>query len=40
MGVCHIYRPETELEIQDSPAHLSGEDVLPGFILNLKRVWT
>lgn len=34
-----IYRPETDVEVWENPTSLSGEDVLPGFILNLRRVW-
>ncbi len=34
-----IYRQQTEVEISIDPAELSGEDVLPGFVLNLRRVW-
>ncbi|NES73655.1 MAG: Uma2 family endonuclease, partial [Okeania sp. SIO2D1] len=34
-----IYRFGRELEVQENPSNLSGEDVLWGFILNLKRVW-
>jgi Uma2 family endonuclease len=34
-----IYRPATEVEGLVNPIALSGEEVLPGFILNLKRVW-
>ncbi len=34
-----IYRPETEVELLENPSSLSGEDILPGFVLNLKRVW-
>jgi Uma2 family endonuclease len=30
-----IYRPNCAVEIIDLPATLSGEDVLPGFVLNL-----
>ena len=33
-----IYRPQQEVEIIQSPTHLSGEDVLPGFILDLKDI--
>ncbi|HAG81556.1 MAG TPA: hypothetical protein DCL61_10390 [Cyanobacteria bacterium UBA12227] len=33
-----IYRPQQEVEILQSPTHLSGEDVLPGFILDLKDI--
>lgn len=34
-----IYRPGREAEILESSATLSGEDVLPGFVLNLNKVW-
>jgi Uma2 family endonuclease len=34
-----IYRPEREVEVLDNPASVSGEDVLPGFILDLTPVW-
>ncbi|ARV60487.1 hypothetical protein BZZ01_19265 [Nostocales cyanobacterium HT-58-2] len=34
-----IYRQGKELEVLESPASLSGEDVLPGFILNLGEIW-
>ncbi|MGC1245221.1 MAG: Uma2 family endonuclease [Spirulinaceae cyanobacterium] len=34
-----IYRPELMVEVLENPAGLSGEEVLPGFILNLRRVW-
>ncbi len=33
-----IYRPNQEVEVLNSPTSLSGEDVLPGFILNLANV--
>lgn len=32
-----IYRPNQEVEILDLPVTLSGEDILPGFILELER---
>ncbi len=34
-----IYHSNREVEILDQPTELSGEDVLPGFVLNLTRVW-
>ena len=34
-----IYRQGQEVEILESPVELSGEDVLPGFVLNLQLVW-
>ncbi len=33
-----IYRPNQEVEILQFPTTLSGEDVLPGFILDLKDI--
>ena len=34
-----IYRPGQEVEVLQSPLTLSGEDVLPGFVLNLQKIW-
>ena len=34
-----IYRSRTAVEILDSPNSLSGEAVLPGFILDLQFIW-
>ena len=34
-----IYRLNQEVEVLESPANVSGEDVLPGFILNLESIW-
>jgi len=34
-----IYRQGQKVEVLDSPATLSGEDVLPGFVLNLAAIW-
>ena len=33
-----IYRPGQQVEVLDYPATLSGEDVLPGFVLDLKDI--
>lgn len=33
-----IYRPNQDVEILQNPATLSGEDVLPGFILDMAKV--
>lgn len=33
-----IYRPNQEVEVLNYPSSLSGEDVLPGFILDLANV--
>ncbi|MBW4601194.1 MAG: Uma2 family endonuclease [Calothrix sp. FI2-JRJ7] len=35
-----IYRPGLEVEVLENPTHLSGENVLPGFVLNMRRVWS
>ncbi|MDY6781536.1 MAG: Uma2 family endonuclease [Cyanobacteriota bacterium] len=34
-----IYRPGQAAERLENPTTLSGEDVLPGFILNLPSIW-
>ncbi|MBD2000955.1 Uma2 family endonuclease [Leptolyngbya sp. FACHB-671] len=34
-----IYRLGQAVEILESPDALSGEDVLPGFVLNLQTIW-
>jgi Uma2 family endonuclease len=34
-----IYRQNQDVEILDNPSPLSGEDVLPGFVLDLTDVW-
>ncbi|MBD0266604.1 MAG: Uma2 family endonuclease, partial [Tolypothrix sp. Co-bin9] len=33
-----IYRPLKEVEILENPQSVSGEDVLPGFVLNLTPI--
>ncbi len=35
----HIYRPQAEVVILDEPSEISGEPELPGFTLNLSRIW-
>ncbi|WP_250123542.1 Uma2 family endonuclease [Chroococcidiopsis sp. CCMEE 29] len=34
-----VYRAGQEKEVLRSPATLSGEDVLPGFVLKLEKIW-
>ena len=34
-----IYRPGQDVEVLQSPLTLSGENVLPGFVLNLQKSW-
>jgi Uma2 family endonuclease len=34
-----IYRSNRDVEVLDAPTSLSGEDVLPGFVLKLESIW-
>jgi Uma2 family endonuclease len=34
-----IYRPGRKVEVVRSPEKLSGEEVMPEFILNLEWIW-
>jgi len=34
-----IYRPNREVEILDNPQTVSGENILPGFVLDLATIW-
>lgn len=35
----YIYRPDRPEECLDQPTTLSGDPVLPGFILDMSKVW-
>jgi Uma2 family endonuclease len=35
----HIYRPNREPETLDNPEIVSGEPVLPGFVLQMEKIW-
>ena len=35
----HVYRPGAEVEILDEPTEISGAPELPGFVLNMTRIW-
>ena len=35
----HIYRPQAEARIFDEPDEISGDPELPGFTLDLRRIW-
>jgi len=35
----HIYRPDRPIEVLENPTAVSGEDVLPGFVLNVTELW-
>ncbi|NEQ40311.1 MAG: Uma2 family endonuclease [Okeania sp. SIO3I5] len=34
-----IYRPEQGVEILENPQRVSGENILPGFVLDLTLIW-
>ncbi|GAC1477851.1 MAG: Uma2 family endonuclease [Chamaesiphon sp.] len=34
-----IYRPGQKVEVLESPTTLSGENILPAFVLSLKQIW-
>ncbi|MDB9468413.1 Uma2 family endonuclease [Dolichospermum circinale CS-1225] len=34
-----IYRPNCEVEQLDNPQTLTGEDILPGFVLDISEIW-
>lgn len=34
-----VYRPGQAVEVLDDPVSLSGENVLPGFTLDMKEIW-
>ncbi|MGB7439786.1 MAG: Uma2 family endonuclease [Coleofasciculaceae cyanobacterium] len=35
----YIYRPGVAVECLENPASVSGESVLPGFVLDLSKIW-
>ena len=35
----YIYRPGLEVECLDNPETVSGDPVLPGFVLNMSKIW-
>ena len=35
----YVYRPGRPVEMLENPATVSGEDVLPGFQLNVQQIW-
>ena len=35
----YIYRPNLSVETLDDPAELSGDPVLPGFVLSVRELW-
>lgn len=35
----YVYRPDQPVETLDAPAHLAGDPLLPGFVLDLVPIW-
>ena len=35
----YIYRPNQPVEILNNPSTISGDPILPGFVLDLQRIW-
>jgi Uma2 family endonuclease len=35
----YVYRPESPVECLDKPEEITGSPVLPGFVLDLKKIW-
>jgi Uma2 family endonuclease len=35
----YIYRPNQEIEILDNPESVSGDRILPGFVLQMAKIW-
>lgn len=35
----YIYRPNRETEILDNPESVSGDPELPGFVLQMAKIW-
>jgi Uma2 family endonuclease len=35
----YVYRPNQPVERVENPTTMSGESVLPGFVLDLQQIW-
>ena len=35
----YVYRPDETVRVLDNPGEVSGAPILPGFILDLRRIW-
>ncbi|GGA07690.1 hypothetical protein CYANOKiyG1_20180 [Okeania sp. KiyG1] len=35
----YIYRPEMPTKCLENPDSVSGDPILPGFVLNMQKVW-
>ncbi len=35
-----VYRPGQEVQVLDNPSSVSGDPELPGFVLDLERIWS
>lgn len=36
----HVYAPDGKVKLLENPSEISGEPILPGFVLNLEEIWT
>ena len=37
--IVYVYRPGQDIEILEEPESVSGDPLLPGFVLDLKPIW-
>jgi Uma2 family endonuclease len=35
----HVYRPQRPPEILEAPGSVSADPLLPGFVLDLRKIW-
>ena len=35
----YVYRPQTPVQELEAPQEISGDPVLPGFVLDLREIW-
>lgn len=35
----YVYRPDSPIEVLDNPHQISGDPLLPGFVLDLREIW-
>jgi Uma2 family endonuclease len=35
----HVYRPDETVRALENPESISGDPILPGFVLGLKPIW-
>jgi Uma2 family endonuclease len=35
----HVYLPQRQPQVLEAPSTVSGDPLLPGFVLNLRQIW-